>query len=83
MAKVKLTAKEKLYFKKLGTKIQKIILKDLGYQSLDSFALEHHDIVSKPTLYAICRGERDFQFSTVLRLAEALEIAPLKLLSVE
>lgn len=53
--------------------MRSIILKDLGYESLDRFALEHHDIISKPTLYAICDGQRDFQFSTLLRLAEALE----------
>lgn len=83
MAKSKLTGKEKLYFRKLGSKIQNIILKDLGYQSLDSFALEHHEIVSKPTLYAICSGERDFQFSTILRLAEALNMDSLELLSID
>lgn len=72
MAKNKLSKQEEQAFIKLGRKLRTIILKDLGYQSLDSFALENHEIISKPTLYAICYGQRDFQFSTLLRLAEAL-----------
>ena len=73
MPKNKLSKKEKQTFLQLGKKLRALILEDLGYESLDRFALEHHDIISKPTLYAICDGERDFQFSTLLRLAEALE----------
>lgn len=73
MAKNKLSKQEQLTFTKLGKKLRSIILKDLGYQSLDSFALEHHEIISKPTLYAICDGQRDFQFSTLIRLASALD----------
>lgn len=73
MAKNKPSKQEQLIFTKLGKKLRSIILKDLGYQSLDSFALEHHEIISKPTLYAICDGQRDFQFSTLIRLASALD----------
>lgn len=72
MAKNKLSKQEEQTFKRLGKNLRTLILKDLGYESLDRFALEHHDIISKPTLYAICDGERDFQFSTLLRLAKAL-----------
>lgn len=74
MAKNKLSKQEEQAFIKLGNRIRSVILKDLGYQSLDSFSLENHEIISKPTLYAICDGQRDFQFSTLLRLAKALEI---------
>lgn len=73
MVKNTLTKQEEQIFIRLGKKLRSIILKDLAYESLDRFALEHHDIISKPTLYAICDGQRDFQFSTLLRLAEALE----------
>jgi len=72
MAKNKLSKQEAQIFLRLGKRLRSLILKDLGYDSIDRFALEHHDIISKPTLYAICDGRRDFQFSTLLRLAEAL-----------
>lgn len=72
MARNELTRSETKFFLDLGEKIKKIILDDLGYQSLDKFALEHHDKVTKPTLYAICDGTRDFQLSTLLRLSKAL-----------
>lgn len=75
MTKNKLKKSEEKAFLVLGKKIRNIILNDLGYKSLDSFALEHHDIIAKPTLYAICDGERDFQFSTLLRLAECLDVS--------
>ena len=58
----------------LSIKVKKIILQDLEYPSLDAFALEHHDNISKKTLYAICDGKRDMQLSTLLGLARALEI---------
>lgn len=73
MAKNTLSKQEEQIFLRLGKKLRTLILKDMGYESLDRFALEHHDIISKPTLYAICDGQRDFQFSTLLRLAKALE----------
>ena len=65
----------------LSIKVKKIILQDLEYPSLDAFALEHHDNISKKTLYAICDGKRDMQFSTLLGLARALEINPSDLLT--
>lgn len=80
MVKNTLTKQEEQTFLRLGKKLRSIILKDLGYESLDRFALEHYDIISKPTLYAICDGQRDFQFSTLLRLAEALGISVPELL---
>ena len=36
-------------------------------------------ISTKPTLYAICDGKRDFQFSTITGLAKALDINPIEL----
>ena len=80
MAKNKLSKQEEQTFLRLGKKLRILILRDLGYDSLDRFALEHHDIISKPTLYAICDGQRDFQFSTLLRLAKALDTSILELL---
>lgn len=74
MAKNKLTKSEQQIFNKIGKKIRSIILADLGYKSLDSFALEYHDIITKPSLYAICDGRRDFQFSTLIRLSKALGV---------
>ena len=61
-------------------RIKKIILHDLKYPSLDRFALEHHDKITKPTLYAICEGKRDFQFSTISGLSNALNMSPINLL---
>ena len=75
-----LTSSDKKYLKALGAEIKKIILSDLGYPSLDRFALEHHDKITKPTLYAICKGERDFQLSTISGLSSALKINPISLL---
>ncbi|GEM_PF-1645196 len=80
MTKNKLSKQEEQTFLKLGKKLRSMILQDLGYESLDRFALEHHDIISKPTLYAICDGQRDFQFSTLLRLAKALRTSVPELL---
>lgn len=81
MARNELTKAEKKLFLNLGEKVKKIILDDLGYQSLDRFALEHHDQVTKPTLYAVCDGTRDFQFSTLFRVAKALDMTVQELLS--
>ncbi|MBL7664006.1 MAG: hypothetical protein JNM93_02645 [Bacteriovoracaceae bacterium] len=75
MTKTKLTKSEQQFLIKTGENIRKIILEDMGYQSLDSFALEHHDKIAKPTLYAICDGKRDFQISTFLRLAKVLGLS--------
>ena len=80
MSKLPLTYSDKRYLKALGKKIREIILYDLRYPSLDRFALEHHDKITKPTLYAICEGERDFQFSTISGLSCALKMNPIKLL---
>lgn len=80
MSKSKLTKDEKRKFKELGRKVKTIILEKKGYKSLDRFSLEHHDCITKPTLYAICDGNRDMQLSTLLRLAKALEVSVLDLL---
>lgn len=80
MARNELTRSEKKFFLNLGEKVKKIILDDLQYASLDRFALENHDQVTKPTLYAICDGNRDFQFSTILRVAKALNMTVQELL---
>ena len=65
---------QKKALKKLGRRIEVIILKDLGYSSLDAFSIEHSDLVTKPTLYQVVYGERDMKFSTIWGLSEALEI---------
>ena len=80
MPKLPLTTSDKKYLKALGNKIREIILYDLKYSSLDRFALEHHDKITKPTLYALCEGKRDFQFSTISGLSRALNMSPIKLL---
>ena len=81
MSKSTLTKSNKRYLKALGAEIKQIILYELNYSSLDRFALEHHDQITKPTLYAICEGKRDFQFSTISGLSRALNINPIRLLS--
>ena len=80
MPKLPLTKQDKKYLKALGAEIERIILADKKYSSLDRFALEYHDDVTKPSLYAICNGERDFQFSTISGLSRALGINPITLL---
>ena len=80
MPKQSLKNSDKKYLKALGIEIRKIILFELKYPSLDRFALEHHDKITKPTLYAICEGKRDFQFSTISGLSRALNINPIALL---
>ena len=80
MSKSTLTKADRKYLKVLGEEIKRIILREKKYPSLDRFALEYHEDITKPTLYAICDGERDFQFSTISGLARALDISPAKLL---
>ena len=55
--------------------IEKIILEDMRYKSLDAFSLENHDLIAKPTLYQICQGKRDMKITTLMDLAKALKIA--------
>ena len=81
MASRKLTSTEKLFLKKVGRKIQRLILDEKGYSSLDAFALEHHELIAKPTLYSICRGERDFRFSTINSLSQALGVSLIDLIN--
>ena len=72
----KLKKHHKQFFKALGRFIERKILDDLEYKSLDQFALSHYDRVTKKTLYALCKGERDIKLSTLLGLATALQIEP-------
>ena len=58
----------------LGKRIEAMILKERGYKSLDAFALEFHDEVTKPTLYQLCDGKRDMKISTLIGLARALDV---------
>lgn len=71
----KLSKTERRALEALGQRIQKIILEDRGYRSLDAFSLEYHDQITKPTLYQVCEGKRDMKFSTLLGLAKALGIS--------
>lgn len=77
----KLRPGESQALRRLGKKIERIILEDRKYRSLDAFALEHSDVVAKPTLYEICRGSRDMKFSTLLGLSKALDLSLPELLS--
>ena len=70
----RLRSDDKAFLRKLGARIEKIILVEKGYKSLDAFALEYHDLIAKPTLYQICAGQRDMKLTTIRRFCEALEI---------
>lgn len=70
----RLSKEDKKRIKELGRRIEKIILKDQGYKSLDAFSLEFHEEITKPTLYQLCEGKRDMKFSTLLGLSRALGI---------
>lgn len=77
----KLKREDRDFLKRLGEKIRHIILEEKGYRSLDAFALEHYEIIAKPTLYQICEGKRDMKISTLQCLCQALEISLSKLVS--
>jgi hypothetical protein len=72
---------DKQFLKKLGKRIEGIIIDKRGYSSLDAFSLEFSDLIAKPTLYAICKGERDMKITTLIGLAEALEMSLMDLIS--
>ena len=74
MATRKMTQSEKLFFERLGHRVEKMILIEKEYSSLDAFSLEHYDLIAKPTLYQICDGKRDMKVSTLRNLARALGI---------
>ena len=71
----KLKKADQQFLKRLGDRVRKIILVDMGYPSLDAFALEHHDHIAKGTLYEICEGTRDMKISTLRGLSCALDIS--------
>lgn len=71
----KLKKSDQQFLKKLGERVRQLVLKDLGYSSLDAFALAHHDNIAKGTLYEICDGERDMKISTLRGLSRALNIS--------
>lgn len=81
MATPKISKSDKLYLEKLGKRVRKLILEDMGFQSLDAFSLQHHDLVTKATLYQICDGKRDMKISTLRGLAKALKTNPEKLIA--
>lgn len=55
---------------KLGKKIEELIRKD--YPSVENFALSNG--MNKSMVLNILKGTSDPQFSTLIRLAEALEV---------
>lgn len=71
--KIRRTDKE--FLTHLGQRIRHIILKERGFSSLDAFALEYHDLITKPTLYQICDGKRDMKITTLLGLGRALDMS--------
>ena len=78
----KIRASDKRFLRELGKKIEKMIIEERGYRSLDAFSLEHHDLIAKPTLYQICAGERDMKVTTLIGLAEALDVSLNSLLEI-
>ena len=80
MPRSHLTSKDRKFLILLGHEIKRMILQEKQYSSLDRFSLEYSEEITKPTLYDICDGKRDFKFSTIISLSRALEIHPLKLL---
>ena len=81
MPKQKLGYRDKIYLKKLGKYIQDKILKKHKFSSLDRFYLENHELMTKKSLYEVCKGNRDFQFSTISNIAKSLDMDVLDLLS--
>jgi hypothetical protein len=81
MATKRLKTNDKEKIKKLGKKIEDMILNKRSYKSLDAFALQFHDEITKPTLYDICKGQRDMKISTLIGLCRALDIDLTELLN--
>jgi Cro/C1-type HTH DNA-binding domain len=73
MVTKKVSQTDRAYLKVIGRRVARIILEERGYSSLDAFALENSDLISKPTLYDLCAGRRDMKLTTLRGLAEALE----------
>ena len=71
----KLSKNDKVFYEKLGQRVRKVILTEMKYSSLDAFALEYHDLITKPTLYQLCDGKRDMKVSTLRALAKALRMS--------
>ena len=71
----KLKKADQQFLKRLGAKVRKTILEDLGYASLDAFALAHYDEIAKGTLYEVCEGRRDMKLSTLRGLSRALGVS--------
>ena len=80
LASRKIPKQHRKALKQLGRKLQKIILDERRYSSLDAFANEFHDVIAKPTLYDLCAGRRDMRMSTFFGLCRALEISPYELI---
>lgn len=76
----KLRADDRAFLKRLGKRIEKIIIEERGYSSLDAFSLEFHELIAKPTLYQVCQGKRDMKVSTLRGLAEALDLSLVELI---
>jgi hypothetical protein len=81
MTTKQLRKSDKQFLAELGDRVKRIILRDMGYCSLDAFSLEHHDLIAKPTLYQIADGKRDMKLSTLRRLADTLGISLKELIS--
>lgn len=61
---------------RFGKKIEGLIR--AGYPSIENFCLSHG--LNKSMIQKIIQGKTDPQLSTILRLAEALEVAPVRLM---
>lgn len=77
----KIRPDDRAFLKELGQRVERVIIQEMGYSSLDAFSMEHHDLIAKPTLYQICQGKRDMKISTLRRLASALRVTIEELLS--
>ena len=76
----KLKKHHRQFLEAFGKSVERRILNDLEYKSLDEFSLIHHEEITKKTLYSLCKGRRNMKMSTLLGLANALNITPSKLL---
>lgn len=77
----KLRPQDRDFLKRLGKRIERIIIEERGYSSLDAFSIECNDLIAKPTLYQICQGKRDMKLSTLRGLAAALEVSAAELIA--
>ncbi len=73
---------EASFLKRVGSNIKKL-RKKKGYTQLALAAEYRDELISKQTISKIENGKRNLTLTTILRLAQALDVSPKDLLDIE